>query len=169
MPEVSSQLQTAPNPTSFNWKGVIIAVAIGAILTGLWVLFYILLQPRLEPPSQSITPKPATPSSKPTPTRKVDLNDNFVMNEDDEVTISGTDLRIKVIEIKTPEEGAFDLPTYVTAKAIYKGMEEEITFTIGGNQPSELAAQRRQKDIFGFNMYVIKIIPNEVTFIVRAN
>ena len=45
-----------------NWKNVLIGVVIGAILVGLGVIIYLLLQPKSETPTT--TPKTSTTSAK---------------------------------------------------------------------------------------------------------
>lgn len=57
MPEVSS------NQKRVNWKTVLIAVVIGAMLVGLGVAIYLLLQPKPTPTTQ-VTTKQSTPSAK---------------------------------------------------------------------------------------------------------
>ncbi|OGY25812.1 MAG: hypothetical protein A2Z24_00415 [Candidatus Woykebacteria bacterium RBG_16_44_10] len=47
-------------PKKINWKNVLIGAAIGAILVGLGVLIYLLLQPKPEKPAVRPTPKTTT-------------------------------------------------------------------------------------------------------------
>ncbi len=72
MPEDSSQPQPTSTQKSINWKNIIIGIVIGAILVGLGVLIFLLLQPSPETTSTGTTKK-ATPSAKiSTPSAKKD-------------------------------------------------------------------------------------------------
>lgn len=72
MPDISTQPQPSSNQPSFNWKGVLVVVVIGAVLIGLGVAIFLLLQPKPEPATTGTTKK-ATPSAKTsTPSAKKD-------------------------------------------------------------------------------------------------
>ncbi len=172
-----AEVPIQPKPTSqgINWKNIFIGAIIGALLVGVGVLIFYLYQgsseefiPTTTPDTSTPSAKISTPSSKSTELKEVNLNQEFSLNEGEEVMVSGTDLKIKTTDIDTPAKDTFDSPNRVTLKLSHKGSVEEITLIIGGNQPLELAEQRRQKDIFGFNIYVVKVDSSEVTFIVKA-
>jgi len=56
--------ENSANQKEINWKSVLIGVIIGAILIGLGVLIYLLLQPKPEEITPATTPKTATTSAK---------------------------------------------------------------------------------------------------------
>ncbi|OGY25423.1 MAG: hypothetical protein A2Z24_02950 [Candidatus Woykebacteria bacterium RBG_16_44_10] len=56
---------TPKNP--INWKNIIIGVVIGAIIVGIGVAIYLLLQPKPEEPTSPTNPKTATTAAKPKP------------------------------------------------------------------------------------------------------
>ena len=127
-------------------------------------------QPTLTP-QPTFTPQP-TPTPQPTSQQAklkiVNLNEEFSMSTGDEVEVSNTGLKIKITSIITPQEGTFDLPNSAGGQATYQGQAESFSFTVGGNQPQEIANQRRQKDVFNlFNIYAHKVTDSEITLIVK--
>lgn len=71
MPNISTQPQPTSDQQPFNWKKVLVVVVIGAVLIGLGVIIFLLLQPKPEQPTP--TTKKATPSAKvSTPSAKKD-------------------------------------------------------------------------------------------------
>lgn len=123
--------------------------------------------PFLPQSSPKPTPSPQ-PTSQPPKLKLVNLNEGFSMGVGDEVEVSETGLKLKITVIATPQEGTFDLPSRVEGQATYQGQTEKLSFTIGGNQPEEIANQRRQKNVFNlFNIYVQKVTVSEVTLIVE--
>jgi hypothetical protein len=61
MPEIPPQPQPTSNKKAINWKRVLIVALVGAIVIGLGVLIFLILQPKEETPT---TANKATPSAK---------------------------------------------------------------------------------------------------------
>jgi len=78
MPEVPTQPQLTSTQKSINWKNIIIGTVIGAILVGLGVLIFLILQPKPETTS-TVTTKKTTPSAKiSTPSAQKDEKANWI-------------------------------------------------------------------------------------------
>ncbi len=72
MPEIPTQPQPTSNQKSINWKRILIVAVIGAVVIGLGVLVFLILQPKDEATS-TVTSKKVTPSAKiSTPSAKKD-------------------------------------------------------------------------------------------------
>ena len=72
MSEIPAQSQPTSNHKSINWRNIIIGTVIGAILVGLGVFVFLILQPKPETTS-TVTTKKATPSATTaTPSAKKD-------------------------------------------------------------------------------------------------
>ena len=62
MPEIPTQPQPTSNQKALNWKRITVIAVIGAVVIGLGVLIFLLLQPKEE--TTPVTTKKATPSAK---------------------------------------------------------------------------------------------------------
>jgi hypothetical protein len=76
MPDISTQPQATSSPPSFNWKRVLVIVVIAAVLIGLGVVIFLLLQPKEETTSPT---KKATPSAEKDETADWELVENDVL------------------------------------------------------------------------------------------
>ena len=119
------------------------------------------------PQSPTLTPKPQPPPI-PTNNRIVKLDEYFTMKEGEEVAVAETLLKIKVKQVKPPPPGAIDLPYNVTVQVSYEKSTQEFNLTFGGGGFVDEVTKGRQKDIFGFNIYLQQVTTlKEVTFIVK--
>ncbi len=83
MPEIPTQPQPASEKKSINWKNIIIGIVVGAILVGLGVLIFLILQPKPTETTQTPTKK-ATPSANiSTPSAKKDETASWKVVEND--------------------------------------------------------------------------------------
>ncbi len=84
MPEIPTQSQPTPNQKSINWKRILIIAVIGAVVVGLGVLIFLLLQPKEETTS-TVTTKKATPPAKvATPSTEKDETSDWKTYENDD-------------------------------------------------------------------------------------
>ncbi len=86
MPEDFSQ--PTSNQKSINWKNILFVVVIAAVVLGLGVLIFLILQPR-EEPTTPITTKKATPSAEiSTHSAKKDNTEDWKLVENQKIGIS---------------------------------------------------------------------------------